>query len=94
MWRKKISFLLFATFMMVNFICEAQNTDSTFNKKMAFKSATLSIKDPVSNIKFGGYFRFFEAKLLNNCYRFVELQFFLGHKDQNIFLVQQREYEV
>ena len=45
--------------MMVNFICEAQNTDSTFNKKMAFKSATLSIKDPVSNIKFGGYFRFF-----------------------------------
>ncbi len=58
-WRKKISFLLFATFMMVNFICEAQNTDSTFNKKMAFKSATLSIKDPVSNIKFGGYFRFF-----------------------------------
>ncbi len=32
--------------------------DTTFVQKNAYKSATLSIKDPVSNIKFGGYFRF------------------------------------
>ena len=32
--------------------------DTTFVPKNAYKSATLSIKDPVSNIKFGGYFRF------------------------------------
>ena len=36
----------------------AQTKDTTYVPKNAFKSATLSIKDPVSNIKFGGYFRF------------------------------------
>tara|TARA_Y100001978_G_C23503503_1_gene342135 strand:- start:226 stop:501 length:276 start_codon:yes stop_codon:yes gene_type:complete len=34
----------------------AQNIDSTSFK---FKSTSLSIKNPIQNIRFGGYFRFF-----------------------------------
>ena len=43
---------------MLGEISSAQTKDTTYVPKNAFKSATLSIKDPVSNIKFGGYFRF------------------------------------
>ena len=45
-------------FMMAGLSSFSQTMDSTGVSKNAFKSATLSIKDPVSNIKFGGYFRF------------------------------------
>jgi len=45
-------------FMMEGFSSFSQTMDSTYVSKNAFKSATLSIKDPVSNIKLGGYFRF------------------------------------
>ena len=53
-----IIFVLLLFFLVLSFTTRAQTTDSTFSKKAPFKSATLSIKDPVSNIKFGGYFRF------------------------------------
>ena len=49
---------LVSVFMVAGFSSLAQTKDSTYIPKNAFKSATLSIKDPVSNIKFGGYFRF------------------------------------
>jgi len=49
---------LMPVFMMAGLSSFSQTMDSTGVSKNAFKSATLSIKDPVSNIKFGGYFRF------------------------------------
>ena len=49
---------LISSFLMLGEISSAQTKDTTYVPKNAFKSATLSIKDPVSNIKFGGYFRF------------------------------------
>jgi len=54
----KLIFCIVFAFSLFNFCALAQTKDSTFAPKNAFKSATLSIKDPVSNIKFGGYFRF------------------------------------
>ena len=56
-WHKIIICLTFV-FVIFNLSSLAQTKDSSFVPKRAFKSATLSIKDPVSNIKFGGYFRF------------------------------------
>ena len=56
-WRKIIICLTFV-FVIFNLSSLAQTKDSSYVPKRAFKSATLSIKDPVSNIKFGGYFRF------------------------------------
>ena len=54
----KIIFCIVFVFSLLGLSVSAQTKDSTFVPKNAFKSATLSIKDPVSNIKFGGYFRF------------------------------------
>ncbi len=54
----KLIFCVVFAFSLFSFSALAQTKDSTFVPKNAFKSATLSIKDPVSNIKFGGYFRF------------------------------------
>ena len=48
--------LLIITFSLLFFKNSNAQTDSI---KMPFKSVTVSIKDPVSNIKLGGYFRFF-----------------------------------
>ena len=56
----KLIFCVVFAFSLFSFSTSAQTKDSTFVPKNAFKSATLSIKDPVSNIKFGGYFRFLE----------------------------------
>ena len=54
----KLIFCIIFAFSLTRYSAAAQTKDSTFVPKNAFKSATLSIKDPVSNIKFGGYFRF------------------------------------
>ena len=54
----KLIFCIIFDFILISFSSKEQTKDSTFVPKNAFKSATLSIKDPVSNIKFGGYFRF------------------------------------
>ena len=53
----KLIFCIVFALSLTSFSALAQTNDSTFVPKSAFKSATLSIKDPVSNIKFGGYFR-------------------------------------
>ena len=53
-----VFFCLASAFIMLVEVSSAQTKDTNYVPKNAFKSATLSIKDPVSNIKFGGYFRF------------------------------------
>jgi len=51
-----VSFLLILIFSLAFVKNSAAQSDSL---NLPFKSATVTIKDPVSSIKFGGYFRFF-----------------------------------